>query len=123
MMKTKLFLLFCLLAFMAGSTLYAQHSAQAVFSIEGTYDASGFLELVKEKTGCRIAYKESDLKNSRRVLLDYQKKAFGCHSEGCLRKIRTSICEAWKPADCQETKAITFCLKGTVSPGRERYRA
>ena len=73
-MKTKLFLLFCLLAFMAGSTLYAQHSAQAVFSIEGTYDASGFLELVKEKTGCRIAYKESDLKNSRRVLLDYQKK-------------------------------------------------
>ena len=74
MMKTKLFLLFCLLAFMAGSTLYAQHSAQAVFSIEGTYDASGFLELVKEKTGCRIAYKESDLKNSRRVLLDYQKK-------------------------------------------------
>lgn len=73
-MKTKLFLLFCLLAFMAGSTLYAQHSAQAVFSIEGTYDASGFLELVKEKTGCRIAYKESDLKNSRTVLLDYQKK-------------------------------------------------
>ena len=73
-MKTKLFLLFCLLAFMAGSTLYAQHSAQAVFSIEGTYDASGFLELVKEKTGCRIAYKESDLKNSRRVRLDYQKK-------------------------------------------------
>lgn len=73
-MKTKLFLLFCLLAFMAGSTLYAQHSAQAVFSIEGTYDASGFLELVKEKTGCRIAYKESDLKNSRKVLLDYQKK-------------------------------------------------
>ena len=73
-MKTKLFLLFCLLAFMAGSTLYAQHSAQAVFSIEGTYDASGFLELVKEKTSCRIAYKESDLKNSRRVLLDYQKK-------------------------------------------------
>lgn len=73
-MKTKLFLLFCLLAFMARSTLYAQHSAQAVFSIEGTYDASGFLELVKEKTGCRIAYKESDLKNSRRVLLDYQKK-------------------------------------------------
>lgn len=73
-MKTKLFLLFCLLAFMAGSTLYAQHSAQAVFSIEGTYDASGFLELVKEKTGCRIAYKESDLRNSRRVLLDYQKK-------------------------------------------------
>ena len=73
-MKTKLFLLFCLLAFMAGSTLYAQHSAPAVFSIEGTYDASGFLELVKEKTGCRIAYKESDLKNSRRVLLDYQKK-------------------------------------------------
>lgn len=73
-MKTKLFLLFCLLAFMAGSTLYAQHSAQAVFSIEGTYDASGFLELAKEKTGCRIAYKESDLKNSRRVLLDYQKK-------------------------------------------------
>lgn len=73
-MKTKLFLLFCLLAFMAGSTLYAQHSAQAVSSIEGTYDASGFLELVKEKTGCRIAYKESDLKNSRRVLLDYQKK-------------------------------------------------
>ena len=73
-MKTKLFLLFCLLAFMAGSTLYAQHSAQAVFSIEGTYDASEFLELVKEKTGCRIAYKESDLKNSRRVLLDYQKK-------------------------------------------------
>lgn len=73
-MKTKLFLLFCLLAFMAGSTLYAHHSAQAVFSIEGTYDASGFLELVKEKTGCRIAYKESDLKNSRRVLLDYQKK-------------------------------------------------
>ena len=74
MMKTKLFLLFCLLAFMAGSTLSAHHSAQAVFSIEGTYDASGFLELVKEKTGCRIAYKESDLKNSRRVLLDYQKK-------------------------------------------------
>lgn len=73
-MKTKLFLLFCLLAFMAGSTLYAQHSAQAVFSIEGTYDASEFLELVKEKTGCRIAYKESDLKNSRRVRLDYQKK-------------------------------------------------
>lgn len=73
-MKTKLFLLFCLLAFMAGSTLYAQHSAQAVFSIEGTYDASGFLELGKEKTGCRIAYKESDLKNSRRVRLDYQKK-------------------------------------------------
>ena len=73
-MKTKLFLLFCLLAFMAGSTLYAQHSAQSVFSIEGTYDASGFLELVKEKTGCRIAYKESDLKNSRRVRLDYQKK-------------------------------------------------
>lgn len=73
-MKTKLFLLFCLLAFMAGSTLYAQHSAQAVFSIEGTYDASGFLELVKEKTGCRIAYKESDLKNSRRIRLDYQKK-------------------------------------------------
>lgn len=73
-MKTKLFLLFCLLAFMAGSTLYAQHSAQAVFSIEGTYDASGFLELVKEKTGCRIAYKESDLKNNRRIRLDYQKK-------------------------------------------------
>lgn len=73
-MKTKLFLLSCLLAFMAGSTLYAQHSAQAVFSIEGTYDASGFLELVREKTGCRIAYKESDLKNSRRIRLDYQKK-------------------------------------------------
>lgn len=73
-MKTKLFLLSCLLAFMAGSSLYAQHSAQSVFSIEGTYDASGFLELVKEKTGCRIAYKESDLKNSRRVRLDYQKK-------------------------------------------------
>jgi len=34
----------------------------------------GFLELVKEKTGCRIAYKESDLKNSRRIRLDYQKK-------------------------------------------------
>lgn len=73
-MKTKLFLLSCLLAFMAGSSLYAQHSAQSVFSIEGTYDASGFLELVKEKTGCRIAYKESDLKNSRRIRLDYQKK-------------------------------------------------
>ena len=73
-MRTKLFLLFCLLAFMAGSTLYAQHSAQSVFSIEGTYDASGFLELVREKTGCRIAYKESDLKNSRRIRLDYQKK-------------------------------------------------
>ena len=73
-MKTKLFLLSCLLAFMAGSSLYAQHSAQSVFSIEGTYDASGFLELVKEKTGCRIAYKESGLKNSRRIRLDYQKK-------------------------------------------------
>ena len=73
-MKTKLFLLSCLLAFMAGSSLYAQHSAQSVFSIEGTYDASGFLELVKEKTGCRMAYKESDLKNSRRIRLDYQKK-------------------------------------------------
>lgn len=73
-MKTKLFILSCLLAFMVGSTLYAQHSAQAVFSIEGTYDASGFLELVREKTGCRIAYKESDLKDSRKVCLHYQKE-------------------------------------------------
>lgn len=73
-MRTKLFLLSCLLAFTAGNTLYAQHSDQIVFSIEGTYNASGFLELIKKETGCRIAYKESDLKNSREVRLNYQKK-------------------------------------------------
>lgn len=63
-MKARLFLLSCLLLFTAENDLYAQHSAQTVFSIEGTYDASGFLELIREKTGCRIAYKESDLKTA-----------------------------------------------------------
>lgn len=41
-MKTKQFLLSCLFTFMAGSTLYAQHLNQTVFSIEGMYNATGF---------------------------------------------------------------------------------
>ena len=71
-MKTKQFLLSCLFTFMAGSNLYAQHLNQTVFSNEGMYNATGFLELIREKTGCRIAYKESDLENGKEIHLDYE---------------------------------------------------
>ena len=70
-MKIKKLLLSCLFAFAAESALYAQHPDQTVFSINGTYNISGFLELIKEKAGCRIAYKESDLKNKREIHLNY----------------------------------------------------
>lgn len=70
-MKIKKLLLSCLFAFVAEGALYAQHPDQTVFSINGTYNISEFLELIKEKVGCRIAYKESDLKNKREIHLNY----------------------------------------------------
>lgn len=30
------------------------------------------MELIREKTGCRIAYKESDLENGKEIHLDYE---------------------------------------------------
>lgn len=56
-MKTKLFLTICGLFLILSCPLYSQHLDKAVYSVEGLFNTFEFLEVIKEQTGYRIAYK------------------------------------------------------------------
>lgn len=71
-MKTKVLLLIFLLGFITEYPMYSQENSDRTYTIKGTYNLVEFIEKLKEETGCKIAYKESDLKKEIIIKIDYK---------------------------------------------------
>ena len=72
-MKTNLFIFICFLMFLLKSPLFAQN-LNVRYSIEGDFTITDFLEAIKEKTGYKMAYKQSDVQNNRKIKIKYESK-------------------------------------------------
>lgn len=90
-MKTKLFLTICGLFLILSCPLYSQHLDKAVYSVEGLFNTFEFLEVIKEQTGYRIAYKQSDLRDEKKVKLYYKNKPLDVVLKDALAKYGLSF--------------------------------
>ena len=71
--------------------LYSQHLDKAVYSVEGLFNTFEFLEVIKEQTGYRIAYKQSDLRDEKKVKLYYKNKPLDVVLKDALAKYGLSF--------------------------------
>lgn len=68
-MRTKVLVLMFLLGFIIEYPIYSQEHNGRTYTVKGTYNLVEFIEMLKEKTDCKIAYKESDVKKGKRLVL------------------------------------------------------
>lgn len=68
-MRTKVLILMFLLGFIIEYPIYSQEHNGRTYTVKGTYNLVEFIEMLKEKTDCKIAYKESDVKKGKRLVL------------------------------------------------------
>ena len=104
-MKTKLFLTICGLFLILSCPLYSQHLDKAVYSVEGLFNTFEFLEVIKEQTGYRIAYKQSDLRDEKKVKLYYKNKPLDVVLKDALA-IRAVVRDIWKPDYHQKRNSL-----------------
>lgn len=89
-MKTNPFILVCFLMLLLKSPLFAQN-LNVRYSIEGDFTIIDFLEAVKEKTGYKMAYKQSDVQNNRKIKIKYERKPLNTILENVLKKYGLSF--------------------------------
>lgn len=68
-MNAKVLVLMFLLGFIIECPICSQEHNGRTYTIKGAYNLVEFIEMLKEKTGCKIAYKESDVKKGKRLVL------------------------------------------------------
>ena len=66
-MRTKVLVLMFLLGFIIEYPIYSQEHNGRTYTVKGTYNLVEFIEMLKEKTDCKIAYKESDVKKGKKI--------------------------------------------------------
>ena len=89
-MKTNPFIFICFLMFLLKSPLFAQN-LNVRYSVEGDFTITDFLEAVKEKTGYKMAYKQSDVQDNRKIKIKYERKPLNTILENVLKKYGLSF--------------------------------
>lgn len=76
-MKTRVLALMFLLGFVIEYPINSQEYNGRTYTIKGAYNLVEFIEMLKEKTDCKIAYKESDVKKRKRLVLITKMPSWG----------------------------------------------
>ncbi len=76
-MKTRVLALMFLLGFVIEYPINSQEYNGRTYTIKGAYNLVEFIEMLKEKTDCKIAYKESDVKKEKKISVDYKNALLG----------------------------------------------
>ncbi|QJR77938.1 hypothetical protein [Phocaeicola dorei] len=76
-MKTRVLALMFLLGFVIEYPINSQECNGRTYTIKGAYNLVEFIEMLKEKTDCKIAYKESDVKKRKRLVLITKMPSWG----------------------------------------------
>ena len=85
-MRTKVLVLMFLLGFIIEYPIYSQEHNGRTYTVKGTYNFVEFIEMLKEKTDCKIAYKESDVKKGKKISIDYKNTPIDVILKNVLKK-------------------------------------
>lgn len=85
-MRTKVLVLMFLLGFIIEYPIYSQEHNGRTYTIKGAYNLVEFIEMLKEKTDCKIAYKESDVKKGKKISIDYKNTPIDVILKNVLKK-------------------------------------
>ena len=107
-MNAKVLVLIFLLGFVVEYPIYSQEHNGRTYTIKGAYNLVEFIEMLKEKTGCKIAYKESDVKKGKKISIDYKNTPIDVILKNVLKKYGLTFGRRYKRGSKKQVIFNTF---------------